>query len=299
MLALLGLGAVTSAAGATLPSNLLRLGNGWLDSGLDASSLEALRRGDSGAVDAFLKRFSGVLQGSRLSDLRGLDTAARLALPVLERQPKMRAYAPWLRARLDYMKVADKMAPPSSSKPRPGTAPSHPTAAEGRAAWQTQVSREPTPKGAATWVPKLKPVFRSSGAPPELVWLAELESSFDPAARSPAGAAGMFQLMPATARGLGLKLTPVDERLVPEKAARSAAAYLRQMRARYNDWRLALAAYNAGPGRVSDLLRRRGASTFDGIAPALPAETQMYVPKMEAILRRREGLAITSLPKAA
>jgi membrane-bound lytic murein transglycosylase D len=157
----------------------------------------------------------------------------------------------------------------------------------------------PAPKGAAAWVPKLKPVFSSAGCPPELVWLAEIESSFDPQARSPAGAVGMYQLMPATTQGLGLKLEPKDERLEPEKSAKAGATYLRQMFRQFKDWRLALAAYNAGPGKVSDILKRRRAASFDAIAPSLPAETQLYVPKFEAVLQKREKLALAALKMPA
>ena len=102
----------------------------------------------------------------------------------------------------------------------------------------------------------LKPVFADEQAPSELVWIAEVESSFDPQARSPAGAAGLFQLMPATARRFGLKTWPLDQRLNPEKSARAAAKYLDYLHGRFKDWRLALAAYNAGEGTVQKLLHR-------------------------------------------
>jgi membrane-bound lytic murein transglycosylase D len=131
--------------------------------------------------------------------------------------------------------------------------------------------------------------------PTELVWLAEVESSFDPSARSPAGAVGLFQLMPATAKSLDLSLWPWDERRNPEKSARAAAVYLRSLHKRFDDWPLALAAYNAGEGRVSDLLRKRKARSFDAISDALPAETQMYVPKVEATVLKREGRTLAQL----
>jgi membrane-bound lytic murein transglycosylase D len=133
-------------------------------------------------------------------------------------------------------------------------------------------------------------------APPEMVWIAEVESGFNPRARSPVGAAGMFQLMPDTARSLGLSLRPRDQRLDEKPSAKAAATYLRNLALRFHDWRLAVAAYNAGESRVHDLLQRHRAKSYDAIAENLPAETQLYVPKVEAVVKRREGVAIEDLP---
>ena len=101
--------------------------------------------------------------------------------------------------------------------------------------------------------------------------------------------------MPDTARALKLSLHPRDERLQTEKSARAAARHLRRLHARFGDWRLALAAYNSGETRVDDLLKKSKAGTFDAIADRLPAETQMYVPKVEATVGKREGLALAEL----
>jgi membrane-bound lytic murein transglycosylase D len=127
------------------------------------------------------------------------------------------------------------------------------------------------------------------------VWLAETESSFNPSARSPAGARGLYQLMPDTARDLGLSLRPHDQRLDPVQNARSAAQYLSEMYAEFRDWPLALAAYNAGRGRISRLLEQQGAKTFAQIAPRLPVETQLYVPRVLATLTVREGVTPAAL----
>jgi membrane-bound lytic murein transglycosylase D len=105
----------------------------------------------------------------------------------------------------------------------------------------------------------------------------------------------MFQLMPATARTEHLSLWPFDQRYQPDKSAHAAARYLRDLRNHYGDWQLALAAYNAGEGRVDKLLKQHKAGRFDAIAKWLPAETQMYVPKVEETIRLREGLALTDL----
>jgi membrane-bound lytic murein transglycosylase D len=164
-----------------------------------------------------------------------------------------------------------------------------------RAFWTRELAKRPWPLLAHAYVPELKQVFVSEKVPPALVWVAGVESSFDPKARSPAGAAGMFQLMPATARIEHLSLWPFDQRYQPEKSAHAAARYLRHLHSHYGDWPLALAAYNVGEGRVDKLLREHHAHSFDAIASWLPAETQMYVPKVEATVRLREGLALADL----
>ena len=148
------------------------------------------------------------------------------------------------------------------------------------------------PPGALEYVARLKPIFLAEGVPAELVWLAEVESGFDTLARSPIGAVGLFQLMPETAKSLGLALTPLDQRLQPERNARAAARYLKFLHGMFHDWRLAVAAYNGGEGLVGRLLERRGAHSYDEIAAELPAETQMYVLKVEATILRREGIAL-------
>ena len=148
---------------------------------------------------------------------------------------------------------------------------------------------------AKAYVGKLKPIFAQPNVPAQLVWIAEVESSFDPRARSPQGAAGLFQLMPATAKRFGLRVSPFDQRLKAEPSAEAAAKYLRYLHRHFKDWRLALAAYNAGEGTVDRLLTRQRTKTFDAIATHLPAETQMFVPKVEAVLLRRENVKLNEL----
>jgi membrane-bound lytic murein transglycosylase D len=67
---------------------------------------------------------------------------------------------------------------------------------------------------------------------------------------------------------------------------------LHALHARFGDWPLALAAYNAGPGRVQRTLDKQRATTFAQIAPALPVETRMYVPKVLAVLQVRAGIML-------
>lgn len=100
--------------------------------------------------------------------------------------------------------------------------------------------------------------------------------------------------MPATARSLGLSLLPLDERTQPGKNARAAAKLLRTLHARFSTWPLALAAYNAGEGRIARALEKKPDATFADIADTLPAETRMYVPKVLATVAVREKSKLES-----
>jgi membrane-bound lytic murein transglycosylase D len=162
--------------------------------------------------------------------------------------------------------------------------------------WLGRVRDRPPPPRAATLLPQLRAAFAAEGVPTELVWLAEAESSFNPTARSPVGAKGLFQFMPETAKAHGLSTFLPDERTEPVKSARAAARYLRQLHGRFGNWALALAAYNAGEGRVARTLAARRASSFTAIADALPAETRMYVPKVCALIATRAGMSPHQIP---
>lgn len=124
------------------------------------------------------------------------------------------------------------------------------------------------------------------GMPVELEYLPVIESAINPNAVSRAGAVGLWQFMPATAKGLGMEVNSlVDERRDPRISSRNAARYLKQLHDIYNDWSLAIAAYNCGPGNVNKALRRAGADNGTGVKKDfweiyafLPAETRGYVP---------------------
>jgi membrane-bound lytic murein transglycosylase D len=105
--------------------------------------------------------------------------------------------------------------------------------------------------------------------------------------------------MPATAQSLGLDTFLPDERTDPEKSARAAARYLRTLHGRFGNWPLALAAYNAGEGRVSRTLAARRGKEFADIAESLPAETRMYVPKVCALIATRAGVSPEKLAAPA
>lgn len=237
--------------------------------------------------DQFAARLQRALEGDDLAALAAYAPEARGALFALRTLPGYEDYADWLEQRLDEIDAAGdgvKARPPPPV--RPGVVPPLPY----YDLWLARVRSRPAPANAAQLMPGLRAAFRAEGVPPELAWLAEAESSLNPAARSPAGAKGLFQLMPETARGLGLSTFLPDERSEPEKSARAAARYLRTLHAKFGEWPLALAAYNAGEGRVSRLLAARQARTFSAIAGSLPAETRMYVPKVCALVALRAGV---------
>ncbi len=137
-------------------------------------------------------------------------------------------------------------------------------------------------------MPQLRKIFETEGVPQHWVWLAEVESSFDPQATSSMGAVGLFQLMPETARRFGLRTFPLDDRTQPEKNTQAAARYLKILYQRFGNWSLALAAYNAGEGRVSRAMKQYSVSSFEQLAEYLPLETQLYVPKAMAMAALRE-----------
>ena len=269
---------------------------------LDDHVLKALQGVDRDQVANFLKNFQSALNGDSVVDVAPLKDAANTVLPLLDVHPETQPYAAWLRARLDYFDAAAELKNLPPPPPPPGTnVPPrvvNPSFATEQEIWIKKVSPRPWPAATKRYIPQLKAIFAAEGVPAELVWLAEVESGFDPRAQSPAGALGMFQLMPATAKGLGLSLFPFDQRKQPEPAARAAAQYLRRLHEKFGDWRLAVAAYNCGEGTVERSLKRHHAKIYERIAAYLPAETQMYVPKVEATIAHREGAALEKLKAA-
>lgn len=123
--------------------------------------------------------------------------------------------------------------------------------------------------------------------PRGLAYLPVIESAYKPTLTSKAGAHGIWQFMPATAREYGLRVDWwVDERADAEKSTVAAAKYLRDLYREFGDWPLALAAYNCGQGRVRRTMNEREASTFWELLEqsALPKETRGYVPTFYATL---------------
>lgn len=128
------------------------------------------------------------------------------------------------------------------------------------------------------------PLFEESLAryelPYELKYVPIIESALNPMARSRAGAAGLWQFMPGTAKLYGLEVNSlVDERMDPTKATDAACRFLSNLYAIYHDWNLVIAAYNCGGGNVNKAIRRAGGKRdFWSIYPYLPSETRNYVP---------------------
>ncbi|HWI57783.1 MAG TPA: transglycosylase SLT domain-containing protein, partial [Bacillota bacterium] len=214
----------------------------WAQENLDENALRVLQGADQEKVKKLFADFQKEFQGEYIVDLAALRDVAKEVLPLLENSPETRPYAAWLKTRMDYLDVAEQFRlsiPPPKSQPGqpPKPVPNPPAQAE-RAIWIKKVSERPWPKNAKAYVKTLKPVFSAQKVPPELVWIAEVESSFDPQACSPVGAAGLFQLMPATAKRFGLRTWPMDQRLKPEPSGRAAAQYLQYLYSRFKDWRL-------------------------------------------------------------
>ncbi len=261
--------------------------------------------------DAFAARLEKTRESGSFAELAAYETEARAALLALRALPDYQDYADWLAARLDEIAVAkDTTTPPPSdtpSAPAPSSPPTTPTPAPAPQVlapghdiplydvWVSRLRTRPRPARADEFLPLLKKSFAAEGIPVELVWIAETESTFNPRAKSPAGARGLFQFMPVTAKAQGLSLLPFDERVNPEKSARAAASLLRRLHGMFDSWPLALAAYNGGEGRVRRTLKAQNATTFAQIADALPTETRLYVPKVLATLAVREGLDPSAL----
>ncbi|MDE7160923.1 MAG: transglycosylase SLT domain-containing protein [Muribaculaceae bacterium] len=133
------------------------------------------------------------------------------------------------------------------------------------------------------YMPIFEQALEARGLPLELKYLPVIESGLDPNAVSSQGAAGLWQFMIATAKGMGLEVNSlIDERRDPYASSAAAADYLKDLFATYGDWSLAIAAYNCGPGTVNKAIRRAGGETskqdFWSIYSFLPAETRGYVP---------------------
>lgn len=310
-----------------LLNSLLDNGRAWLEENFETEELAPLTPEQIQQLVRQLQPVADALALGSIEDFAALRPQAAALLEWLRTQPWGTPYADWLAPRMDYLDLAaeavetsrrqweaeqqrERLEPPADPAQPPAIRP-RPTlrfevvrdrvyrSALSNSTWTRRIAQRTPPARAATLAPQLKEVFRAEGVPPEWVWLAEVESSFDPEAQSPSGARGLFQFMPATAKRFGLSTFPLDERTHPEKSARAAAQYLRFLHGRFNDWPLALAAYNAGEGRVARELDKSKRRSFDEIADRLSAETRFYVPKVLATVAARENVDPFSLPAPA
>jgi membrane-bound lytic murein transglycosylase D len=136
------------------------------------------------------------------------------------------------------------------------------------------------------WRDAMRRALRRRQLPEDLVYVAMVESGFDTAARSVAGAAGLWQFMPETARIYGLTIDRwVDQRMNPVLATEAAADFLGDLHRRFGSWELALAAYNMGYAGLAGVVKRYNTNDFWALARTegtLPWETTLYVPKILA-----------------
>ncbi len=136
---------------------------------------------------------------------------------------------------------------------------------------------------AAVYFPIIEDYLKKYNLPNDLKYLVAVESSIRNNVFSKAGAGGLWQFMPKTGKAFGLDIDSyVDERLDPYKSTEAAMKYLSKLYKRYDDWALALAAYNCGPSKVNSAIRKSGSRDFWKISRYLPKETRKYVPKFIA-----------------
>lgn len=312
---------------------LVMAGMAWVDENVPPELLAQVPLPSDADWQTFWTQIRQVLEGASLEQAAEWMPYVETGIRLLSRVQGGEEYAAWLRQRLDYFELAaalvrqfpaggtappavparpsvpprgtvriipsDPVAPVTVIPPPPAVKRQRETSARSVNVWRRVLGRRPAPEAAAGLVPRLKQAFKEEGVPPQLVWLAEVESSMNPSARNPGGAVGLFQFMPTTAQRFGLRIRPFDERKHPDKSARAAARYLRFLHGQFGSWPLAIAGYNAGEGRVKGLLAKSGGKSFEDIAARLPLETQMYVPKVQAVVHLREGVDAARLPPPA
>ncbi len=141
-------------------------------------------------------------------------------------------------------------------------------------------------KKAGRLAPAVRAELSRAGLPTDLVWLSLIESGHNPTIRSPAGAAGLWQFIPESARLYGLTVDRwVDERLDPRRSTEAAVLYLSDLYQRFGSWDLAMAAYNMGHGGLSRAIAKYNTNDFWELSrheAGIPWETTLYVPKVLA-----------------
>ena len=136
----------------------------------------------------------------------------------------------------------------------------------------------------------IETILAQYNLPLQLKYLAVIESGLKPGAQSRAGARGLWQLMPLTAKELGLKVTSkTDQRLHLYHSTVAAAKYLETLYAAFGDWLLVLAAYNSGPGAVYEAIKKAGGKNFWALQRFLPAESRGHVKRFIGVHYFFEG----------
>ena len=155
-------------------------------------------------------------------------------------------------------------------------------------------------KRSKSYFPLFDTIFTRYNLPLELKYLAVVESDLKTSALSKVGAKGMWQLMPGTARELGLKITnKYDERTHAYKSTVAAAKYLKDLYAEFGDWLLVIAAYNGGPGTVYKAIKRSGSRNFWALQNFLPEESRGHVKRFIGTHYYFEGKgSFTTMTKA-
>ena len=167
---------------------------------------------------------------------------------------------------------------------------------EGRNSFQKWLNRM------SQYKPIILPILEEEGVPPELFYLAMIESGLNPKAYSYAHASGVWQFITSTAKMYGLKKTWwIDERRDFEKSTRAAAHLLKNLYTEFDDWYLAFAAYNCGSTRVKKTIKRQGTNDYWKLT-RLPAQTRNYVPNIMAAIfiannPEKYGFALIKEPK--
>lgn len=135
------------------------------------------------------------------------------------------------------------------------------------------------------YFPLFEEYLAKHNMPEALKYLTIVESGMNPKAKSHAGAMGLWQFMPSTGKMYNLNYDwYIDEKMDPYKSTEAACKFLKQLHKMFNDWELALAAYNCGPGNVRKAIKRSGyKKTFWEIYNYLPRETRSYVPQFHAV----------------
>ncbi|MFA5010951.1 MAG: LysM peptidoglycan-binding domain-containing protein [Ignavibacteria bacterium] len=132
--------------------------------------------------------------------------------------------------------------------------------------------------------PLIRKILRYHNTPEEMIYLSIQESGLNPTIVSKAGAVGLWQFMPATGRAYGLYQDGYrDDRRDFEKSTDAAARHLKDLYRTFDDWYLAWAAYNAGPGRVNSAINKSGSRDYWTLRSYLPGETKNYVPSILAL----------------